>query len=63
MSFTSSFPAFINSKTGVSSPFSLGGSIKDLKSSLKVSLTSTLPSGFAVVKANVVIDKWSKTTN
>ena len=63
MSFTSSFPAFINSKTGVSSPFSLGGSIKDLKSSLKVSLTSTLPSGFAVVKAGVVIDKWLKTTN
>ena len=63
MSFTSSFPAFINSKTGVSSPFSLGGSIKDLKSSLKVSLTSTLPSGFAVVKAGVVVDKWSKTTN
>ena len=63
MSFTSTFPAFINSKTGVSSPFSLGGSIKDLKSSLKVSLTSTLPSGFAVVKAGVVIDKWLKTTN
>jgi hypothetical protein len=58
------FPVFVN-PSGMAPPanFGLGGSIKNMKSCLKVSLTSTLPSGYAIVSSNVTIDKWLKTTN
>ena len=66
MSFTNTptFPVFVNpSGAALPTNFSLGGSIQNMKSCLKVSLTYTLPSGYAIVSSNVTIDKWSKTTS
>jgi len=62
-SYTSPFPTFTSAASGTESSF-LSGSIQDLKSSLKVTLTSSsLPSGYVVSLARVSTDKASANTS
>lgn len=57
MVVVSPFPNFADPSANVISSFQ-GSTIQDMKSYLQVSLMSSLPSGSAIVKANVKIDNW-----
>ena len=65
MSFTNTptFPVFVNpSGAALPTNLGLGGSIQNVRSSLRVALTYSLPEGSVIASSNVVIDKWVKTT-
>ena len=63
MSISSPFPIFVSPSGGEASPFvSSKSTIQDLKSSLNVTMFTTLPVGYTISSANVIIDLWQKTT-
>jgi len=65
MSFTNTptFPVFVTPNVAVAPEnLDLDGSIQNVRSSLRVALTYSLPEGYTIASSNVVIDKWSKTT-
>ena len=61
---TTTFPVFVPPSGGaLPTNLRLGGSIQNVRSSLQVALTYSLPEGSVIASSNVVIDKWLKTSS